>query len=79
MDITIIGWVWLGIVVGALSGITLISILSSSKQAELEDENIHLTFVRDALKEEIFRIENQAKPKPRKKRNIRANKIKIGK
>jgi len=78
MDITIIGWVWLGIVVGALSGITLISILSSSKQAELESENLHLIFIRDSLKEEIFRLQNQVKPKPRKKRNLRASSIKIG-
>jgi len=77
MDITIIGWVWLGIVIGILIGITVAGMLTSSKQSELEDENIHLTFVRDALKEEIFRIENQAKPKPRKKRNFRANKVKI--
>lgn len=79
MDIAIIGWVWLGIVIGMLIGITIAGMLSSSRQSELEDENIHLTFVRDALKEEIYRIENQAKPKPRKKRNIRAKKIKIGK
>ena len=79
MDITIIGWVWLGIVIGMLIGITIAGMLSSSRQSELEDENIHLIFVRDALKEEIYRIENQAKPKPRKKRNIRAKKIKIGK
>jgi len=79
MDITIIGWVWLGIVIGILMGITVAGMLTSSKQSELEDENIHLTFVRDALKEEIFRIENQSKPKPRKKRNLRANKVKIGK
>ncbi len=79
MDIAIIGWVWLGIVIGILIGITIAGMLSSSRQSELEDENIHLTFVRDALKEEIYRIENQAKPKPRKKRNIRAKKIKIGK
>ena len=78
MDITIIGWVWLGIVVGALSGITLISILSSSKQAELESENLHLIFIRDSLKEEIFRLQNQVKPKPRKKRNLRAKSLEIG-
>ena len=78
MDITIIGWVWLGIVVGALIGITVVSILSSSKQAELESENLHLIFIRDSLKEEIFRLQNQVKPKPRKKRNLRAKSLKIG-
>ena len=78
MDITIIGWVWLGIVVGALIGITVVSILSSSKQAELESENLHLIFIRDSLKEEIFRLQNQVKPKPRKKRNLRAKSLEIG-
>jgi len=79
MDIAIIGWVWLGIVVGILMGIMVAGILTSNKQTELEDENTHLIFVRDSLKEEIFRLENQSKPKPRKKRNIRVKKIKIGK
>ena len=78
MDITIIGWVWLGIVIGTLIGITVVSILSNSKQAELESENLHLIFVRDSLKEEIFRLQNQVKPKPRKKRNLRAKSLKIG-
>ena len=79
MDITIIGWVWLGIVVGILIGIMITSIMANRKQTELESENLHLIFVRDSLKEEIFRLDNQSKPKPRKKRNIRAKKIKIGK
>ena len=77
MDIAIIGWVWLGIVVGILIGMTIASMMASSKQAELDSENSHLIFVRDSLKEEIFRLENQSKPKPRKKRNLRANKVKI--
>ena len=77
MDIAIIGWVWLGIVVGILIGTAVASYYTSNKQTELEDENTHLIFVRDSLKEEIFRLENQSKPKPRKKRNLRANKVKI--
>ena len=77
--LTIIAWVWVGIFIGFVMGVTLISMLASSKQADLEAENMHLIFVRDSLKEEIFRLENQPKPKPRKKRNIRANKIKVGK
>ena len=35
--------------------------------------------VRDSLKEEIIRLDNQPKPQPRKKRNIRAKSIKVGK
>ena len=79
MDIAIIGWVWLGIVVGILIGIAVASFYTSNKQTELESENLHLIFVRDSLKEEIFRLENQSKPKPRKRRNLRANTIKVGK
>lgn len=79
MDIVIIGWVWLGIVIGILIGIVVAAIMNSRKQSELESENLHLIFVRDSLKEEIFRLENQSKPKPRKKRNVRAKSIKVGK
>ncbi len=77
--ITIIAWVWVGIIIGFVMGVLLVSMLASGKQADLETENMHLIFVRDSLKEEIFRLENQVKPKPRKKRNLRAKSVKIGK
>ena len=77
--LSIIAWVWVGIIVGFVLGVTLVSMLANSKQADLEAENMHLVFVRDSLKEEIFRLENQVKPKPRKKRNLRAKSVKIGK
>ena len=32
----------------------------------------------ESLKEEIFRLDNQPKPQPRKKRNLRAKSIKVG-
>ena len=68
-----IGWVWIGVMIGALFGITVIGILSSGRQSDLEFENLHLRFVRDTLKEEILRLESQSKPTPRKrrKRNVR--------
>ena len=79
MEIATIGWVWLGIIVGMLIGIVTSSIMANNKQSDLDAENLHLRFVRDSLKEEIFRLENQTKPKPRKKRNLRAKTVKIGK
>tara|TARA_B100000287_G_C20086855_1_gene564725 strand:+ start:284 stop:523 length:240 start_codon:yes stop_codon:yes gene_type:complete len=79
MEIATIGWVWLGIIVGMLVGIVLNTMMNNSKQSDLDAENLHLRFVRDSLKEEIFRLENQTKPKPRKKRNLRAKTVKIGK
>jgi len=68
MEWSIIGWVWVGIIIGSVLSILVCGILASSKQSDLEADNIHLRFVRDSLKEEIFRLDNQAKPKPRKRR-----------
>tara|TARA_R100001082_G_scaffold89642_1_gene56108 strand:+ start:307 stop:546 length:240 start_codon:yes stop_codon:yes gene_type:complete len=78
MDIAIIGWVWLGILIGVISGFVICSLMTQSKVSELESEIIHHIFVRDSLKEEIMRLDNQVKPQPRKKRNIKVNKIKVG-
>jgi len=78
MDITIIGWVWLGIVVGIILGFVICAVLTQSKVSELESELVHQRFIRDSLKEEIFKLDNQVKPKPRKKRNLRAKSIKVG-
>ena len=79
MDFVIIGWVWLGILIGTIAGFVICSWFSASKVSELESEIIHHIFVRDSLKEEIFKLDNQAKPKPRTKRkNIEVNKIKFG-
>ena len=79
MDITIIGWVWLGIIVGMVLGFIICAVLTQSKVSELESELVHQRFIRDSLKEEIIRLDNQPKPQPRKKRNIRAKSIKVGK
>ena len=78
MDIVIIGWVWLGILIGTIAGFVICSLLTASKVAELEAEISHHMFVRDSLKEEIFRLDNQTKPQPRKRRNLKVNKIKVG-
>ena len=78
MDITIIGWVWLGILIGVISGFVLCAWLTQSKVSDLESEIVHHIFVRDSLKEEIIKLDNQPKPKPRKQRNIKVNKIKVG-
>ena len=78
MDITIIGWVWLGIIVGMVLGFIICAVLTQSKVSELESELVHQRFIRDSLKEEIIRLDNHPKPQPRKKRNIRAKSIKVG-
>ena len=68
MEWSVIGWVWVGIIIGSVLSILVCGILVSSRQSDLDAENVHLRFVRDSLKEEIFRLDNQAKPKPRKRR-----------
>lgn len=78
MDMIIIGWIWLGILIGVLLGFIICAVLSQSRISELESELVHQRFVRDSLKEEIIRLDNQPKPKPRKRRNIKVNKIKVG-
>ena len=80
MDISTLGWLYLGLVIGFLLGAFVSGLLGSSKMGDLEADNAHLKFVREALKEEIFRLENQSKPKPRKRRKkvVRANKIDVG-
>jgi len=78
MDIATIGWVWLGILVGTMLGFMLCSWLTQSKVSDLESEIVHHIFVRDSLKEEIIKLDNQPKPKPRKQRNIKAKSIKVG-
>mgnify|MGYP001272443749 CR=1 FL=1 len=78
MGLEIIGWIWLGILVGSLVGFIVCGMMASSRNADLEAEITHHIFVRNALKGEIFKLENQSKPKPRKKRNLKVNKIKVG-
>ena len=78
MDIAIIGWVWLGIIIGIPLGLIVSVLLTQSRINELESEVLHQRFVRDSLKEEIIRLDNQVKPQPRKRRNIKVNKIKVG-
>lgn len=71
MDIATIGWVWLGITMGIPLGLIISVFLTQSRINDLESELVHQRFVRDSLKEEIFRLDNRVKPQPRKKRNTK--------
>ena len=78
MDIVIIGWVWLGILIGTIAGFVICSWFTASKVSDLESEIIHHIFVRDSLKEEISKLDNQVKPKPRKRPHIKVKSIEVG-
>ena len=64
-------WVFLGVIIGSITGIVTISMTTSGKIDDLENEIQDLRNQRQLLKEEIFRLSNQAKPTPRKKRSYK--------
>ena len=65
-------WVFLGIIVGSITVIVTISLTTSGKIDDLENEIQDLRNQRQLLKEEIHRLNKpKSKPTPRKKRNYR--------
>ena len=65
-------WVFLGVIVGSITGIVTISLITSGKIDDLENEIQDLRNQRQLLKEEIHRLnEPKSKPTPRKKRSYR--------
>ena len=65
-------WVFLGVIVGSITGIVTISLTTSGKIDDLENEIQDLRNQRQLLKEEIFRLSKpKSKPTPRKKRNYK--------
>ena len=65
-------WVFLGIIVGSITGIVTISLTTSGKIDDLENEIQDLRNQRQLLKEEIHRLNKpESKPTPRKKRSYR--------
>ena len=65
-------WVFLGVIVGSIAGIVTISLITSGKIDDLENEIQDLRNQRQLLKEEIHRLNKpKSKPTPRKKRNYR--------
>ena len=61
-------WVWFGMILGAIGGVSIMYITNTNKVSRLENEIYDLRVVRKALKEEIIRLESKPKPTPRKRR-----------
>jgi len=65
-------WVFLGIFIGSIGGILTISLTTSGKIDDLENEIQDLRNQRQLLKEEIHRLNiPKSKPTPRNKRSYR--------
>ncbi len=65
-------WVFLGVIIGSITGIVTISLTTSGKIDDLENEIQDLRNQRQLLKEEIHRLNiPKSKPTPRKKRGYK--------
>ena len=65
-------WVIVGIFIGSVGGVLIISLLTAGKTEDLYMEIQDLRTQRQLLKEEIFRLSKpKSKPTPRKKRSYR--------
>ncbi len=65
-------WVVVGIIIGTTTGILGISLVSSGKFEDLQNEVYDLRVQRELLKGEIERLNKpRRKPTPRKKRNYK--------
>ena len=65
-------WVFVGIIIGSIGGVLTISLVSSGKFEDLQNEVYDLRVKRELLKGEIERLNKpRRKPTPRKKRNYR--------
>ena len=65
-------WVFVGIIIGSIGGILAISLVSSGKFEDQQNEIYDLRVQRELLKGEIERLNKpRRKPTPRKKRHYR--------
>ena len=65
----ILGWIYLGIMLGGLGGIMALSMFTGPRLRDYESEISDLRLQRQLLKGEIERISKRGKPAPRKRRN----------
>ena len=72
----ILGWVYLGIMLGSVGGIMAISLFQSKKVAQLLREINDLEFKNKILRGENKRLSTRGKPVPRKRRNWKKKPVK---
>ena len=71
----ILGWIYLGIVVGSMGAVVGLSLFQVQNVADLKATIRDLQLQRTLLKEEIFRLTKRGKPAPRKRRNWKKMKM----
>jgi len=65
----ILGWVYLGLSIGVISGIFILGLFQAGRVRDLEAEINDLNFKNKILKGENKRLSTRSKPVPRKRRN----------
>jgi|TARA_B100001113_G_scaffold245754_1_gene202220 hypothetical protein len=63
----ILGWIYLGIVLGSIGGVIGLSLFQVRNVADLKAEIRDLRIQRELLKKEIYRLTKRGKPAPRKR------------
>ena len=72
----ILGWIYLGEVLGSLGSIVGLSLFQVGVVADLKATIVDLRLQRELLKKEIFRLTKRGKPAPRKRRNWKKKPVK---
>ena len=72
----ILGWIYLGVVIGTIMGIIVLGLFQAGRVKSLETEIQDLRLQRELLKKEIFRLTKRGKPAPRKRRNWKKKPVK---
>ena len=63
----ILGWIYLGVILGSMGGVIGLSVFQVRNVADLKAEIRDLRLQRQLLKEEVFRLTKRGKPAPRKR------------
>ena len=65
----ILGWIYLGMTIGGIGGIMVLSLTSAAKYADMESQIINLNLKNKLLRDELSKSAFKGKPQPRKNRN----------
>jgi len=72
----ILGWVYLGLSIGVISGIFILGLFQAGRVRGLEREINDLNFKNRILRGENERLTKRGKPQPRKRRNWKKKPVK---
>jgi len=72
----ILGWVYLGLSIGVISGIFILGLFQAGRVKGLEREINDLNFKNRILRGENERLSKRGKPQPRKRRNWKKKPVK---